>query len=289
MCPSKRINPTRELFQRVQNVREKRRSAPQSSHKTRTNRAYLLQGVAICAGCGGPMWANSMANGRHYYYRCSSRMRGHRCDVSSTSVRADGVESYVRLLFERWQQPADWAQRIRDRSEYEGAHNATRLARVAQHKTIDNATNATQGFENARKSDVGVTRRDVEARIARYRRALLDGLIDYETGAAELRRLEAELNSFEEPARRVDEALLASEQLTDIRDLWPLMRPGEQQRFIRLVLDCVVIDSDTGVVAGVVPNEDYTAIFDIAAEDEGSGLGVVTWRPRADSNRRSPP
>ena len=118
---------------------------------------------------------------------------------------------------------------------------------------------------------------------------MLDGLVDYDTGAAELRRLEAELDSFEEPSQRVDDALFASEQLSDIRNLWALMRPEEQQRFIRLVLEGVVIDSDTGVVAGVVPNDDYAAIFDIAAEDEGSGLGVVTWRPRADSNRRSPP
>ena len=65
------------------------------------------------------------------------------------------------------------------------------------------------------------------------------------------------------------------------------MRPEEQQRFIRLVLDCVAIDSDTGAVAGVVPNDDFAAIFDIAAEDEGSSLGVATWRPRAGSNRRS--
>jgi hypothetical protein len=111
---------------------------------------------------------------------------------------------------------------------------------------------------------------------------LFDGLVDYDTGAAELRRLEAELDSLEEPSQRVDSALFASEQLSDIRDLWMLMRPEEQQRFIRLVLDCVVIDSDTGVVAGVVPNDDFAAIFDVAAEDEGSSLGVVTWRPRAD-------
>ncbi len=63
-----------------------------------------------------------------------------------------------------------------------------------------------------------------------------------------------------------------------------LMRPEEQQRFIRLVLECVVIDSDTGMVAGVVPNDDYWAIFDGAAEDEDSRLGVVEWRPRAGSN-----
>ncbi len=125
--------------------------------------------------------------------------------------------------------------------------------------------------------------------MSRYRRALLDGLIDYDTGAAEIRRLEAELESLRQPIQSVDDSLLASERLTDIRDLWPLMRPEEQQRFIRLVLDCVVIDSDTGEVAGVAPNGDFMAIFDVAAEDEGSGLGVVTWRPRADSNRRSPP
>ena len=49
--------------------------------------------------------------------------------------------------------------------------------------------------------------------------------------------------------------------------------PEDQQRFIWLVLDSVVIDSDTGVLAGVVPNDDFAAIFDVAAEDEGSSLG----------------
>ena len=278
---------SRELFQRVQDVREKRRSAPQSNHTAPTSRAYLLQGIAICAGCGGPMWANSMANGRHYYYRCSSRVRGHRCSVTSTSVRADAVESYVRMMFEQWQQPTDWAQRIRERSSYEGQRKTTHLAQVTQRKTTDRATQDAQDGDKRRKSSDRVTYRDNEARLQRYRQALLDGLIDYDTAAGEIRRLESELLSLQEPPQRVDEALLASEQLTDIRELWPLMRPDEQQRFIRLVLDCVVIDSDTGEVTGVAPNGDFAAIFDIAAEDEGGSLGVVTWRPRAGSKRRS--
>ena len=54
------------------------------------------------------------------------------------------------------------------------------------------------------------------------------------------------------------------------------MPPEEQQHFIRLVLDYAMIDSDTGVVAGVVPHANYAAIFEVAAEDEDSALTVVT-------------
>ena len=140
------------------------------------------------------------------------------------------------MLFEQWQQPADWAQRISERSAHEGQRKTTRNVRAKQRKTTDNVTHAThrydnapKTFDNAPKSTEGVTLRNVEARIARYRRALLDGLVDYDTGAAELRRLEAELDSLEEPSQRVDNALFASEQLSDIRDLWVLMWPEEQQ------------------------------------------------------------
>ncbi len=55
----------RDLLQSVQDVRKKRRSARPGSDRRRTNRAYLLQSVATCAACGGRMWANSMASGRH--------------------------------------------------------------------------------------------------------------------------------------------------------------------------------------------------------------------------------
>lgn len=197
--------------------------------------------------------------------------------MQSTSVRADGVERYVRMMFEQWQQPPDWAQRIRERSVH-----------VKPRATTDSVAKRTQDADRTTTNSDRATQEGIEARLSRYRQALLDGLVDYATGAAEIRRLEVELESLAQPAEDVGNALLASEQLTDIGDLWPLMSPKDQQRFIKLALEAVVIDSDNGTVVGVVPHADYAAIFDVAAEDEGSRLGVVTWRPRADSNRRSP-
>ncbi len=179
---------SRELFERVQDVREKRRSASQSNHKGRTNRAYLLQGVAVCAGCGGPMWANSMANGRHYYYRCSSRVRGHRCSVTSTSVRADNVERYVRMMFEQWQQSPDWADRISERSirgeqrqtidivtqaarssarsggDHEGGAQRIRERSVdqEQRKATDSVTQVARGTDRQREATDNVTHHEIE-------------------------------------------------------------------------------------------------------------------------------
>jgi hypothetical protein len=69
------------------------------------------------------------------------------------------------------------------------------------------------------------------------------------------------------------------------------MPPKDQQRFIKLASEVVVIDSDkwTVVAVAAATDADYAAIFDIVAQDEGNSLGVFEWRPRADSNRRSPP
>jgi hypothetical protein len=58
------------------------------------------------------------------------------------------------------------------------------------------------------------------------------------------------------------------------------MTPEERGRFIQLALKAVI---------GIVPHLDFMPIFDVAAEDEDSRRGMVIWRPRADSNRRSPP
>jgi hypothetical protein len=71
------------------------------------------------------------------------------------------------MMLEQWQQTADWAQRISERSAHEG-----------RRKTTDTAM---QGTDKPRKSaagmthrNVGVTHRNVEARMERYRHALLD-------------------------------------------------------------------------------------------------------------------
>ena len=296
------------------------------------------------------MWANTMANGRHNYYRCASRIRGHECSSRSAGVRAESAEAYVDELFAHWQQPADWAERLVEPIE-----------------------------PPAPGSNVQAERRRLEDKLGRLRRGLVDGLLDYPEAARQIEAAELELRQLPrlesgrpagvaiggggagavtpgggepagavtlgggEPAgavtlgggeptgavtpggpwlghahqrtngrptttkgRQPTEPPTTTEglpptkppstansvdpaELTDIRDLWPRMTIEERREFLSHVLDGVCIDSADGGVVGVLPALEFLPLFELVAEGEAGRLEVVTWRPRSDSNRRSPP
>lgn len=234
------------LFDRVQRARQARIDRPLRA-RVRSSRPYLLRGIARCAVCGGVMWANTLSHGSEYrYYRCASRLRGHDCDAVATSVRADQVEASVDELFESWKQPADWREQIAAPGDPETAE-----------------------------------RTQLQARIARTRRALLDGLVDYEETAAELRVLEGRLKLLEPHTR----GSVAGDELTNIRELWPLMSQEERRALVTLVIEDVVLDMDSGTLVRVRPHEDFGPLFDCLAAEESGLLAVVDWRPRSDSNR----
>ena len=72
----------------------------------------------------------------------------------------------------------------------------------------------------------------------------------------------------------------------DMGEAWPAMTEGERQEVVRLTLDAVAVDVAGDRVEAVAPRPSFAPIFSLAAE----AIGVdCAWRPRADSNRRSPP
>ena len=179
------------LFDRVQRARSLRTDRPVRRGEPVT-RAYLLRGIATCVTCGGPMWANTMSHGgRHRYYRCAARIRGHSCDAAKTSLRADAVEEYVAGMFASWVQPSEWRDLI------------------AQDD----------------RTGVDDERRRMAARMSRLHRALLDELVPYGQASQELRALESQLAALD---GRAAGNIGRGDELSDVRALWPLMTPEER-------------------------------------------------------------
>ena len=102
----------------------------------------------------------------------------------------------------------------------------------------------------------------------------------------QIREAEAALHALPKP----DGACVqAGESLTDIPELWPHMTAEERRNLVRLVLVKVEIDLQTGSVGGLIPKPAFAPLFRVLAAEEDGLISVCGWRPRGDSNPRSPP
>lgn len=247
---------SRELWDKVQAVREQRARRPQV-YGARPKRPYLFSGVGICASCASPLWANTINGGRHNYYRCASRARGDGCPDAGVGCRAEPVEDHLSSLFARLRLPPTWRDRVRE--------------------LVDDV-NAVHDIERER--------RRLQAKIVRVRQGLIDGVIDNETAKAAVREAEAVLTSLIEPP---DSCVSAGDALVEIYDLWPHMTETERRDLVRTVLADVVVDLRQREVAGMMPKPAFAPLFKVLAEVEGGLISVCGWRPRRDSNPRSPP
>jgi len=95
---------SQELFDRVQNVRRKRRTHTGAPPK----RIYLLGKLARCSVCGGPLRAKAITD-REYQltYRCTSKERGVECSASQAPVRESHLMPQLDLLMQTLTMPPE--------------------------------------------------------------------------------------------------------------------------------------------------------------------------------------
>ncbi len=86
----------------------------------------------------------------------------------------------------------------------------------------------------------------------------------------------------------VDAALAAGDVLTDLCDAWPTLTPMERRQATQITLERVAVDMTAGAVVGFAPKPNFAPLFETVAAP-GGPVEYCAWRPRADSNRRSPP
>jgi site-specific DNA recombinase len=245
-----------ELWEKSRAVREERARRPQV-YGARPARPYLLSGVGRCADCGSPLWVNTISGGRYHYYRCASRSRGDECPARKVGRRHEWPEAQVSDLFAQLELPPSWQDRV---------------AELVAHSNED--------------VDVHAERRRLRDRIVRAQQGLLDGVLDTLTAKKAVSEAEAALADLKETPHV---AIAAGTALTDIKNLWPLMTEAEKHEFVRLVLDEAVVDLRTGEVTMLLPKASFAPLFQMFSEEEGGLVRFCGWRPRWDSNPRSPP
>ena len=247
---------SRELWDKVQAVRTERAGKPQV-FAARPKRAYLLSGVAACSGCGHPLWANTTAGGQHTYYRCSARNRGAICPARANGCPAERADVHVAGLFVELELPQGWRDRV-----------ATLMA------------------EDGDRDAVRRERKRLEDKIKRVQQGLIDGLLDGGLAKVAIREAQAALSAL---PRGDAVHLQAGESLAGIGEIWREMTSHEKHELVRMVLARVEVNVESGTVEAVIPKPAFAPLFRVLSEEDGGLISICGWRPRSDSNRRSPP
>ena len=125
-----------------------------------------------------------------------------------------------------------------------------------------------------------------ERQIRRVQEGFVAELLDRETAARLKQEAERALARLA-LAPTTGDLTAGYHLLTDLREAWPRMTQGERQAAIRVVLQAVGLDVRARAIA-CAPHAQFAPLFEAVAESAG-GVQICVWRPRADSNRRSPP
>ncbi len=247
---------SRDLFERVQRVIAARTRKPRS-YSQRPPFPYLIAGIAHCASCGGSLWANGTSDGRYHYYRCAARSRGEVCVDDGMSTRIDGPDGVLAEMFERIRLPKAWQERVRE------------------------LTLRAEDNDSIEKKEQYWQRQIMRAKDG-FRAELLT------TAEAAALKREAEDHLRELAAVQSSAAIVSGPILTDMCEAWPYLTPEERRDAVRIMLADVRIDVRRGDVKAIRPVDSFAPLFQAVAES-GGAVGFCDWRPRADSNRRSPP
>ena len=183
------------------------------------------------------------------------RRSTNRCGWKRQSIFAwKGVEDQMGLIMGRMILPPDWLQR---------------LLRASEDKD---------------ELDVERRRRALQDRLSRLKEMRLDGDVTKARFDSEKARLVGELGSLEALRSPASAAEDSAATLAQYASVWDYATLEERADIVRAVFETVYLDLDE-----VNRNHGEATSPVSAAHADAECRGTVVWRPRSDSNRRSPP
>ena len=140
--------------------------------------------------------------------------------------------------------------------------------------------------EGGHPATVEAERKRLGEKLQRTRRLALEGYVDEAMAKAEIRATETQLAALAPP----DETVLDDgRELLSIPALWPQMTDEERRDIVRAALQSVSVDLQEKRVTGFLPRPHLEPLFRVMELAGLNQRAVCNWRPRSDSNRRSPP
>jgi site-specific DNA recombinase len=234
-----------ELFDDVQAIRA-RRSRSRGGRR-RSDRVYLLGGVAVCADCGlGLVAQTSSRPGRRdiAQYLCPAHRRSIPCAARPRLTRADVIDAQVGELCKRITLPDDWRERL---EELAGDREARR--------------------ERADR------RRELEGKIKRLRQLYIEGDFDKAEYDWQRASLQAQLDDLQEPETGEVEA--AGEVLANLADVWDGAPVTLQAQLLKTIFQEVRVDLARRRLVCVKPWGAFERLFRLDGLHEKEGYFYV--------------
>jgi DNA invertase Pin-like site-specific DNA recombinase len=216
-----------ELFEAVQDAREKRSRAPRSySPKFRT---YILGRIIHCDTCGESLRSQS-AGGDYRYYREMSHTRGLECPDSGSTVNADIAEEQMGALLGRLRLPEDWQDSIRDNL-----------------------------LSDDKRQQVLERKAYLEGKLERLAETYADGIITKDDYEQERDAIRNELKTLVIPE---DVAVLdAGLYLETLDTLWAAATDEEKEKICKTMLEKVYYDVPNERITRLVPYPAFQPLF----------------------------
>jgi hypothetical protein len=208
------------------------RSGKRAGRASKPHRVYLLQGIAVCAGCGGAMRAHSSAYERPKY-RCGARDRGLPCPSEHAYLAEWKLEPQIDDQMRRLVLPEAIRRRV---LEMATQADAARDVMAARSRLEGQAQRARRLFELGDYSeDEYRARRDVIA-------AEIAGLVVPD--ATDLQR--------------------ALDLVNDYAAMWAGADRAQRRSILRALFDAVIVDVDLGRITEFRPKTQLAALFQAA-------------------------
>ncbi len=223
---------SRELFERVQQVRAERRAKTGFTAR-KTSRVYILAGLARCARCGWPMRGSASSGKR--YYRDPAYDQSRDCD--QRLVGADAAEEALGAFLRRLTLPPDWRERV--------------LAMV-------------QEQAGRPVHEIRLEQERIEGQLERLKRLFILGDIGEAEYRLERDRLKAQLDALDPP--RMPDLTKAAELLGNFGQIWDAATPEERRQIARTLLAKAYLDADRGPVVAIEPKPEYEPLFRLAEQ-----------------------
>ena len=220
----------RDLWDRVQAIRRERGKGKGGK---RTDRVYLLTGLARCHLCELPLVGQTV-KGRnqsmYQYLRDVANRRGFDCPAGGRGVRAASLDAAMGDLVARLVLPDDWRAQVLDLVAHED-----------------------------RRAEVKRERARLEAKLKRLRRAYFEVDIDEDTYRRERANVQERLDALVIPDE--GSVLDAGSFLETLGGVWAEATPSERKELLGLLLDAVFVDVVGHRIVCVRPQPPYVALF----------------------------
>ena len=194
------------LFDQAQAVRRQR--STKRSRKTR--HPSLLQGLLVCAHCGGRLWVD-VANQRWAYYWDPAARRGLDCPAAGVYVPQAEIDEQVGALVSAMRLPDDWREGL------------VELAR--------------NGDE---RREIGRRRYHLEGKLARLRELYVEGDFTKSEYTRRQGEIEAQIDALAVP--EPPDLEQAAAQLETIGQVWPDARFETRREIVQTLFRAVTVD-----------------------------------------------